>query len=86
MGEYGTSGPVTRFEDARLLTGRGDFLEDGSAHRQLHGYMLRSTHAHAEIRLIDSSVAQAFPGVAAVVTDATTSTPAGDLFPILGRQ
>ena len=68
MGEYGTSGPVTRFEDARLLTGRGDFLEDGSAHRQLHGYMLRSTYAHAEIRLIDSSVAQAFPGVAAVVT------------------
>ena len=68
MGEYGTSGPVIRFEDERLLTGRGDFLEDGNAHRQLHGYMLRSFHAHARIRTIDSSAARALPGVAAVIT------------------
>ena len=68
MGEYGASGTVTRFEDQRLLTGCGDFLEDGNAHGQLHGYMLRSPHAHAEIRLIDTSAARDFPGVAAVVT------------------
>lgn len=30
--------------------------------------MLRSPRAHAEFRSIDSSVAQAFPGVVAVVT------------------
>ena len=69
MGEYGTSGPVTRFEDQRPLTGRGDFPEDGNAHRRLLGRVLRSPYAHAEIRSIDSSAAQAFPGVVAVVTE-----------------
>ena len=66
MSEYDTSGSAIRFEDERLLTGRGDFLEDGNAHRQ--GYMSRPPRARAEIRSIDSFVTQAFSGAVAAVT------------------
>ena len=66
VSECDTSGSAIRFEDERLLTGRGDFLEDGNAHRQ--GYMSRSPRARVEIRSIDSFVAQAFSGAVAAVT------------------
>lgn len=68
MGEYGISQSVPRFEDAKLLTGDGDFIDDDNAHGQLHGILLRSPHAHAQITAIDTAAAQVAPGVAAVFT------------------
>jgi carbon-monoxide dehydrogenase large subunit len=68
VGEYGISQSIPRFEDPKLLTGGGDFVDDESAHGQLHGFVLRSPHAHAHIRSVDASPALAAPGVVAVVT------------------
>lgn len=68
MGEYGISQSLPRFEDPKLLKGRGDFIDDENAHGQLYGYMLRSPHAHAEVTNIDASAALDMPGVAAVYT------------------
>ena len=68
MGEYGISQSEPRFEDARLLTGGGDFMDDANAHGQLHGILLRAPHAHARIDGIDTADALAAPGVVAVFT------------------
>ena len=42
--------PVLRKEDARFLTGTGQFTDDVTMPRQTHAYFLRSPHAHATIR------------------------------------
>ncbi len=68
MGEFAIGQPVTREEDPRLLTGRGEFLDDVNLHRQVWGYVLRSPHAHARIVSVDTSKAKAAPGVLAVLT------------------
>jgi len=60
--------PVPRTEDPRLLTGNGRYTDDFNLPFQAHAYFLRSPHAHAEIRGIDSSAAEAMPGVVAVLT------------------
>jgi len=60
--------PVKREEDLRLLRGRGRYADDVSAHRQAHAHVLRSPHAHAEIRSVDVTAARAAPGVLAVLT------------------
>ena len=66
MGEYGISQSIPRFEDPKLLTGGGDFIDDDNAHGQLHGVVVRSPHAHADIVGIDASAALAADGVVAV--------------------
>jgi carbon-monoxide dehydrogenase large subunit len=68
MGEFAIGQPVLREEDPRLLTGRGEFLNDVNLHGQAHGYVLRSPHAHATIVALDISAAEAAPGVVAVFT------------------
>ncbi|NBP73740.1 MAG: xanthine dehydrogenase family protein molybdopterin-binding subunit, partial [Alphaproteobacteria bacterium] len=68
MGEYGISQSIPRFEDPRLLTGGGDFIDDDNAHGQLYGVVVRSPHAHADIAGIDTSDALAADGVVAVYT------------------
>jgi aerobic carbon-monoxide dehydrogenase large subunit len=57
---------VQRNEDARLLTGRGLFVDDVELPGMLHAAFLRSPHAHARIRAIDLSAALARDGVAVV--------------------
>ena len=80
MGEYGISQSIPRFEDARLLTGGGDFIDDDNAHGQLHGSMVRSPHAHAHLISVDTQAATSFPGVVAVLTGADFSADdIGDL-------
>ena len=60
---------LPRVEDAALLTGRGQFIDDlGTPPGTLHAAILRSPHAHAEIAAIDAAAARALPGVAAVLT------------------
>jgi xanthine dehydrogenase molybdenum-binding subunit len=50
------------------VTGRTKFVADLHIDRMLHSAILRSPHAHANILSIDTSEAEAMPGVAAVVT------------------
>ncbi|MDF1601802.1 molybdopterin-dependent oxidoreductase [Mesorhizobium sp. YIM 152430] len=60
---------VERVEDASLLKGRGRFIDDLPTRRDTaHTAFLRSPHAHAEIRAIDTDKAKAHPGVYAVLT------------------
>ena len=49
-------------------TGRAIYTDDISLPRMLHGKILRSPHAHAEIVSIDTAAAEALPGVVAVIT------------------
>ncbi len=60
--------PLRRKEDERLITGTGLFTDDDNAPGMLHLYIVRSPYAHARISSIDASEAQAFPGVACVLT------------------
>ena len=61
---------VKRKEDYRFLTGNGQYTDDVSLPQQSYGYFLRSPHAHARIRSIDTTEAKASPGVIAVLTGA----------------
>ena len=62
--------PVLRKEDARFLTGTGQFTDDVTMARQTYAFFLRSPHAHATIRAIDVAKAKAAPGVIGVFTGA----------------
>src|SRR5687767_4611437 len=62
------SSRVPRNEDARLLTGRGLFVDDVQLPGMLHVAFVRSEHAHARIRKVDASAARQRPGVIAVYT------------------
>jgi carbon-monoxide dehydrogenase large subunit len=70
MGEFALGQPVPRFEDPRLLRGGGRYVDDMVLPRVAFGHVLRSPHAHARIRAIDTSRASAAPGVLAVLTGA----------------
>jgi len=61
---------VRRKEDLRLVTGTGCFSDDVNLPGQVFAAMVRSPHAHAEIRAIDVTAARAAAGVLAVVTGA----------------
>jgi carbon-monoxide dehydrogenase large subunit len=61
---------VPRNEDPRLLRGRGCFVDDIEPPGVLHGAGLRSPHAHARLRAIDTARARALPGVHLVLTGA----------------
>src|SRR5215475_23036 len=63
MGKFGIGQAVRRVEDRRFLTGNGQYLADIELPRQLHAFFLRSPHAHALIRRIDTTAAKAAPGV-----------------------
>src|SRR5687768_5823357 len=59
---------VLRKEDARFLTGRGQYTDDLTMPGLLHAAMLRSPHAHALVKGIDYSKALELPGVHGVIT------------------
>ncbi len=61
---------VKRKEDARFLTGAGQYTDDVSMPNQTHAYFLRSPHAHGKIRSIDTAKAKKAPGVVAIYTGA----------------
>src|SRR5690349_17737228 len=60
--------PIPRKEDARLLTGRGQFSDDFRFSGQTYAAIVRSPHAHARIVRIDASAAKKMPGVLGVFT------------------
>jgi CO/xanthine dehydrogenase Mo-binding subunit len=59
---------VPRVEDAALLTGQVEFIDDLTLPGMLHCAILRSPHAHAGIEAIRSKAAEEMPGVVAVLT------------------
>ncbi len=73
MAEQGIGAAVRRTEDYRFLTGRGHYTDDINRPNQTHAYFLRSPHAHAKIRKIDTAAAKQAPGVVAVYTGADTA-------------
>ena len=62
--------PLRRKEDLRLVTGRGRFSDDVDMPGQAYACMVRSPHAHARIRAINTAPARALPRVLAVLTGA----------------
>jgi carbon-monoxide dehydrogenase large subunit len=66
--KFGVGQPIRRFEDVRLLTGKGRYQDDQALHRQTWCVFVRSPHAHALIRSIDTAAASRAPGVVAVFT------------------
>ena len=70
MSDQGIGASVRRKEDFRFLTGAGNYTDDINRPGQLCAYILRSTHAHAEINGIDSRNASAAAGFIAVLTGA----------------
>jgi aerobic carbon-monoxide dehydrogenase large subunit len=59
---------IKRKEDDRFLQGKGTYVDDVKLPGMLHMAILRSPLAHARILSIDTSRAEALPGVVAVVT------------------
>ena len=59
---------LKRVEDARLIEGQGNFLDDIVLGGMLHMALVRSPVAHARINGIDTAAASAVEGVVAVVT------------------
>ena len=63
------SSPI-RHDGADKVTGRARYGADNNMSGMLYGKILRSPHAHAVIKSVDASEAEAIPGVHAVVTSA----------------
>ena len=63
---------IRRREDPRLITGSAIYTDDLTLPRMVYAAMLRSPHAHARIKKVDTSNAKAAKGVLAVFTGADT--------------
>ena len=70
---------VKRLEDRPLLTGNGRFVADLTFPDMLEAAFVRSPHAHAAIRTIDTAAARQYAGVHAVLTFS-------DLAPLLAQE
>jgi carbon-monoxide dehydrogenase large subunit len=70
MSATGIGAAVRRKEDFRFITGKGQYTDDISRPGQTCIHFVRSPHAHAKIRKIDSAEAMKMPGVVAVLTGA----------------
>jgi carbon-monoxide dehydrogenase large subunit len=67
-------GRMQRKEDARFVRGQGNYIDDIVLPGMLHGAILRSPYAHARIKSIDTTAAEAHPKVKAVITGAILET------------
>jgi carbon-monoxide dehydrogenase large subunit len=70
MGVEGIGARVPRKEDKRFLTGKGKYTDDMKLAGMTAAQFVRSPHAHANIKGIDTKAALAMPGVVAVLTGA----------------
>ncbi|MBN1367415.1 MAG: xanthine dehydrogenase family protein molybdopterin-binding subunit [Dehalococcoidales bacterium] len=69
MSEYRHIGKATPRKDARsIVTGRAQYIGDLKMPGMLYGRVLRSPYPHARITEIDTTKAEAYPGVAVVLT------------------
>jgi aerobic carbon-monoxide dehydrogenase large subunit len=70
MTETGIGARVKRKEDQRFLTGKGRFTDDINLKDQTWAYFVRSPHAHATIKSINTAKAKKMPGVVGIFTGA----------------
>ena len=83
-----------RVEDIRFTQGKGNYVDDLKLPGMVFGDFVRSPHAHARIKSIDTSKAKALPGVIAVLTAADLKplklhympTLAGDVQAVLADE
>lgn len=68
IARFGSGKSVHRLEDQQLLLGAGVYTNDVSLPEQSHLVFLRSPYPHANITRLDTTAAQAMPGVLAVVS------------------
>jgi aerobic carbon-monoxide dehydrogenase large subunit len=68
MGMEGIGARVVRKEDKRFITGKGRYTDDIRLHGMTFAHFIRSPHAHAKVKSIDSSEAMKMEGVVAVLT------------------
>src|SRR6266702_852339 len=68
MGVEGIGASVVRKEDRRFTTGKGRYVDDIKLQDMTHAHFIRSPHAHAKVKGIDSSAAMKMPGVVGVLT------------------
>jgi aerobic carbon-monoxide dehydrogenase large subunit len=73
------AGVVRRREDPRLITGAGEFVDDLRVPGCLHAAFLRSPHAHARIRAVDTSAARRAPGILDVFVAADLGDAGGPI-------
>jgi len=78
---------IKRREDPRFITGKGTYVDDVKLPGTTYAVFVRSPHAHAKIKKIDTAAALKHPGVVAVFTGAdmtgVNSLPCGWLLPEL---
>lgn len=67
MGAEGIGASVLRKEDKRFITGKGKYTDDFKVDGMHYASFVRSPHAHAKIKSIDATAAEAMPGVVAVL-------------------
>jgi xanthine dehydrogenase molybdenum-binding subunit len=77
---------VPRVDAYERVTGRATYTRDIRLPGMLYARVLRSPHPHARIRRIDTSAAEALPGVRAVITHATHQVVYGSGSIAGGRQ
>ena len=75
-----------RIDAYERVTGRAEYTRDISLPGMLYARVLRSPHPHARIRSIDTSRAEALPGVRAVITHETHQVVYGSGSIAGGRQ
>src|SRR5271156_1553883 len=68
MGVEGIGASVVRKEDKRFITGKGRYVDDIKLVGMTYAHFIRSPHAHARVKGIDSAAAMKLPGVVAVLT------------------
>jgi aerobic carbon-monoxide dehydrogenase large subunit len=64
--KFGVGQSITRVEDIRLISGRGNYATDAVDKAELKAVFLRSPYGHAKFRVDDIEAARAAPGVRAV--------------------
>src|ERR1700739_3827132 len=67
MGVEGIGASVVRKEDRRFITGKGRYVDDIKLVGMTFAQFIRSTHAHARVKSIDTSEAMKMPGVIAIL-------------------
>jgi len=70
MSATGIGAAVRRKEDFRFITGKGQYTSDVTRPGETRAVFVRSPHAHATIKSVDTTAARGLPGVLAVLTGA----------------
>jgi aerobic carbon-monoxide dehydrogenase large subunit len=88
--KFGIGQPLRRYEDVRLLTGKGRYTDDITLPRMAFAAVLRSPVAHARLVKVDAAAARQLPGVLLVLTgDDVKADGLGDipcLHPLTSRD